>query len=362
LGYAADRLSRRWLIFAGVEVWSISSAACGLAHTFRQLLVARIGVGFGEAALAPAAYSLLGDLFPPEALGVALSAYSIGSLLGATGALAIGGLVIRAVGSGVEVPLLGDLHDWQATFLVVGLPGVCLAALAFAISEPLRAHPRAPPPSWKALFQFAWIQRAFLTCHFGGNACLMIMAYAYLAWLPTVMQRSFGWTAARTGPALFLYLSGVGVPLLMANGAIVDRMFRRGRLDAHMRYYRVGALCIAAAAVAAWTARTPLTLLLCFAPIVGLLNFAGVGAAALQIVTPTMLRGRMSACYLMVIGILGLLLGPLLVGVVTEKAMHDDGAVGHSLLVVLVVFGLLASLLFGAGMRPMRAAVAGRAG
>lgn len=120
---------------------------CGLARSFTLLFLARVGVGVGvgvgEAGLTPSAQSILADYFPRDRLPLAMGLYSMGIYIGGGMALIVGGLVITALekmGS-VHRPLLGDLRPWQATFLIVGAPGLLLGLIAFTIHEPARALP-----------------------------------------------------------------------------------------------------------------------------------------------------------------------------------------------------------------------------
>jgi len=136
----ADRYSRRLIIGTGVFLWSMATAACGLARNYTQLLLARIGIGVGEAALSPAAYSMIADLFPKEQIGRAISVYQSGAFFGAAIAFSVGGAVIGMT-SGVETldwPIVGSIKPWQAAFIIVGLPGVLMAALMATIREPAR--------------------------------------------------------------------------------------------------------------------------------------------------------------------------------------------------------------------------------
>ena len=121
----ADRRNRRNIIAVGVTFWSIATAACGLTRNFWQLFLARIGVGVGEAALSPAAYSMIADSFPPEKLGRALSVYTLGAIAGIGFALIIGGAVIGTVMTATDatLPLVGTVRPWQVVFFIVGLPG-----------------------------------------------------------------------------------------------------------------------------------------------------------------------------------------------------------------------------------------------
>ena len=136
----ADQTHRRNLMAAGLAFWSIMTATCGLARSFWGLFAARIGVGVGEAALSPAAFSLLADYFPPQRLARAISVYSMGLYFGAGLALMIGGSVVKAVSSAPvhELPIIGEVFPWQMTFFAVGLLGLPALLLMFTIREPVR--------------------------------------------------------------------------------------------------------------------------------------------------------------------------------------------------------------------------------
>src|SRR6476619_3516228 len=125
LGRMTDRFSRRWILFAGVTVWSLLTAASGLARNFTELFVVRLGVGSGEAACAPAATSLIGDLFPASRRATALSAFMMGLPLG---------IALSFLGSS----LLEHRFGWRSTFYISLIPGVMCALLALIISEPAR--------------------------------------------------------------------------------------------------------------------------------------------------------------------------------------------------------------------------------
>jgi MFS family permease len=136
----ADVGSRPFIIAAGIVVWSFATAVCGLTRTYWQLFLARMGVGVGEAALSPAAYSIISDSFPKSKLGLAMGVYSIGVFLGSGLAFLVGGTVIEIVESygGLTLPFIGDIKPWQATFFLVGLPGIHELLHMFAIQiQPL---------------------------------------------------------------------------------------------------------------------------------------------------------------------------------------------------------------------------------
>ena len=144
MGRLADSCNRRRLIAVGVALWSLMTTLCGFTSRFYHLLLLRMGVGLGEAALSPAAFSMIADYFPRRKRATALSIYSIGIYLGAglafTGGAILLGWADRLVSSreGNPLPVLGDIQPWQIVFLAVGLPGLLLTCLLATVREPNR--------------------------------------------------------------------------------------------------------------------------------------------------------------------------------------------------------------------------------
>jgi MFS family permease len=130
LGYLSDRWSRTRLIAIGTVVWSILTAGSGIAQSYAQLFLTRLGVGMGEATCAPAGQSLLGDLFPPQQRARAMSVFMLGIPAGIFLAYVAGGT-------------LGSSLGWRAVFLLAGIPGLALAALALTLREPVRGAAEA---------------------------------------------------------------------------------------------------------------------------------------------------------------------------------------------------------------------------
>ena len=141
IGRLADRSSRRRIIVWGIAVWSVMTALCGAARNYWQLFLARMGVGVGEAALSPPAYSLIADYFPKDRLGTAIGVYSLGIYLGSGLAMMLGGWVTGRVAAAAmwTLPLIGEVRPWQAVFFVIGLPGLLLALWVGTLREPARA-------------------------------------------------------------------------------------------------------------------------------------------------------------------------------------------------------------------------------
>ncbi|MFQ5635441.1 MAG: MFS transporter, partial [Gammaproteobacteria bacterium] len=140
LGWLADRARRTWIIGAGITVWSLATAACGLARSFGQLFAARVSVGVGEASLSPCALSMIADAFPEERRGKPVAFYSATLTLGAGIASLAGASVLAWSKSvpGIELPGVGQVAPWQFAFIAVGLPGIPLAVLMFFLREPVR--------------------------------------------------------------------------------------------------------------------------------------------------------------------------------------------------------------------------------
>lgn len=363
----ADRLNRRNIIALGVALWSAATALCALPRSFAGLFAARVGVGVGEAALSPAAYSMIADLFPPNRLSRALATYTIGVFAGSGLAYLIGGAVVGAVtkiGS-VEVPLLGELRPWQLVFLLVSLPGLPIALWILTLPEPVRRRCTDAPGGAAAHLSTAashlyghmrahW--QVYLS-HMLGFSLIALLFNASIAWLPTYLMRVFGLSSAQTGFWLGSILLVVGVSAVMLGGWLSDRLQTAGYSDATMRVgliSAVGALPFAAAATTVDSLPLSLTL------IAALLFFVtlpyGAAAAALQLVTPSHMRATASSVYLCLLNLIGLGLGPTLVALLTDHYFHSDLAVGRSLAVACTLAAPLAAGVLWWGLPHFRRA------
>src|SRR5277367_7076695 len=142
LGFLADRISRRNLIFAGVSVWSLGTIACGFSHNFGEIFASRIIVGLGEAALSPAAISLISDYFPPSRRGTAVGFFLSGIAMGSGAAILIGGGVLHGIELGIlNGTPLAAFAPWRMVLLVIGGPGLLWALAILLIREPVRQAP-----------------------------------------------------------------------------------------------------------------------------------------------------------------------------------------------------------------------------
>ena len=234
----SDRYSRRTIIAIGIFLWSLATAACGLARNFWQLFLARIGVGVGEATLTPAAYSMIADYFPREMLGRAIGLYAVGVYLGAGLALVLGGVAIRAIAASgpIDLPVVGTLAPWQLTFMVVAMPGLLIVVLMmFTVREPMRqnlAETREKSIPVREVAEFMWINRGTFGSIFFGYATGGMAFYGFLFWVPEFIRRSYGWDISDAGIVFGTQLVLLGTVGTYAGGWFCDWLTARGYKDA----------------------------------------------------------------------------------------------------------------------------------
>lgn len=358
LGRMADSRSRRGLITVGVLIWSAMTAACGLARQYWQFLLFRVGVGVGEAALSPAAYSLIADSFPAQRRATAISVYSMGIYLGSGLAFLLGGLVIKFASAqgDVHLPLLGEVRPWQLIFLLLGAAGVLFTLLMLAVKEPQRhgvgAGVEVP---MREVGAYLRANRRTVICHNFGFACISFASYGSGAWVPTFFVRTYGWDAGHVGVVYGSIVAVFGCLGIVFGGRLADRWAKRGRTDANMRVGLLAA-CLALPLSVAFPLLDDANLVaMLMAPTVFCLSMPfGVAPAAIQEIMPNSMRGQASAIYLFVVTLFGLGVGPTAVALVTDFVFHDDMALRYSLLIVTSLALLGGVVLLGMGLKPYR--------
>lgn len=369
IGRAADRYSRRGIIGAGIAIWCLMTAACGLARNFFQLFLARVGVGVGEAALNPAALSIISDYFPRKSRGRALTFYNMGVSLGVGVALIFGGQVIAWVAGAppVEIPGIGVLRAWQTVFILVGLPGLLVGLLMLTVREPVRRDRlRIQQADGRMTEEFSLRQtidylrqrwKTYLTL-FLGMSVVTIQGYNYFFWVPSMFLRTWQWTIPQISLAYGLITITCGPLGILLGGWIADRLYQRGHRDALMRTCLGGAICllIPGSVLAPLMPNASLALAMLVPVSVGGAMVTATGAAALQMITPNQMRAQTTALYYFVINILGLL-GPTAVGLVTDYGFGDDGALRWSLAIVCAAASVLGLVCLTANLPHYRAGV-----
>lgn len=374
-GAMADRFNRRWVIYAGVMIWSAATAACGFAASFWHMLFARVGVGAGEATLNPCATSMITDLFPRQRLTTALAVYAMGSTVGSGCAYLFGGLIVGLVSKSdtLVLPLVGEVRSWQATFFIVGLPGALLSLLIFAVPEPLRRGRRAlqrrAGAFWRdaigyyvAMLRFIRGRGRFFAYHYAGFGLAAMIVTGSGTWYPAYMGRSFGWKADKIGLYLGITLVLSGIVGKLIGGLAVDTMYRRGRRDAQFRWYAAALLLATPAGVIAFTSSSPWLFLGFIWLFLAVLSpFVACANAALNLVTPNELRGTGVAFFNATAGLIGAGVGPILIAALSDKlfggAANGGRSIGLGLATAIAICCPLAAALLLLGMKAMRRAV-----
>ena len=323
----ADRGSRRNVISVGVVVWSFMTALSGLAQSFLQLALARVGVGCGEAALSPASHSLITDYFPPERRATALSIYNIGGNLGIMLGFIVGGF-------------MGEAFGWRMAFLIVGLPGLAAALLArLTIREPLRGAMEARRvesaiPSVREVFRYMWSLRSFR--HLSLSAAFYAFAaYGFTVWGATFLIRVHGMSLSESGLWMGL-IQGVGGGVgTYVGGRLCDHL---GAQDARWMVWIPalgGALSLPLLAVFLfWPGK--LGALAGYAPAMMFsVFFVGPTYALTQSLAKLRMRAQASALVMFVMNLIGLGIAPLAVGALNDAMQSRFGveAVRYSLMV-----------------------------
>jgi MFS family permease len=306
----ADLYSRKWVMAVCVGLWSLMTALQGSAAGYYTLLAYRTGVGVGEAGGSPPAHSLISDYFPPEKRATALGVFSLGVPVGIMIGFLAGGWMAESLG-------------WRRAFVVVGLPGIVLAVLvALTLREPPRGHSEglhntaAPPGAWTVI-AFLASSRAFRHLSF-ASALYAFVGYSVVNWASSFLNRTYGMTPAEIGP----YLAGAfGVGGGIGNylgGVFADRWAKtdeRGRAFVPALSMILGLPF--ALAVYLVNDATTAALLLSVPAGAGLMYQAPAFAITQSLATPKM-RATAAAILIFVISVIGLMLGPLATGLISD--------------------------------------------
>jgi len=359
----ADTKSRPVIIAIGIAVWSVATAICGTAKSFFQLFAARMAVGVGEAALSPAAYSMITDAFPKSKLGVALGVYSMGSFLGAGLAYIIGGVAIDMVTriGIVEMPIIGTVKPWQMTFFIVGLPGLLIAALFFiTVKDPQRKGVVQGDSGYSIAEVFSYIGRnkSSFTAHYVGFGLLALVLYALMSWAPAFFLRNFELTTREVGLYLGTLVLVCNVGGVLTSGWLIDVFTKRGRTDAALIAAIVGGVgALIPAALFPFMPNLTTTLI-----VLGIaLYFASfpmaTSAAALQWMAPNQMRAQVTALFFLFMNLFGITGGSSLVALSTDYLFKDEQSVGFSMAIVACAAALIAVVLMARGLAAFRKTV-----
>ena len=356
----ADRGNRRTIIAAGIALWSLMTAACGLASTFGRLLLARIGVGVGEASLLAPGTSLLADYFDRDRLATATSVFQTGVFFGSGLAYMISGWVVGMVADRppIEWPLIGAIRQWQTVFLIVGLPGLAIALLMLTVREPARrVASKESMPVRAVLAHLRENARVFVPL-LTGLTLSAAVNWGIALFLGTWLQ-SRGWSEVRAGAVQGLLTAVLG-PVGVMTGAYIERVLRRrGRTDAPIRVAMIGAagMLVSATAYPSASSDTAVIAWLAIVNVFAAMPWGAAVAGAAQLV-PSAMRAQGIALYFIGVNLLSQLLGPWAVAKLTDSVFRSDAALGTSLVTVNLVGMTGAIALLWVALPAYRGAVA----
>ncbi|HEX2589853.1 MAG TPA: MFS transporter [Rhizomicrobium sp.] len=352
LGRIADIVPRKAQLLTAVIIWSLGTALCGLAHSFGELFAARLLVGVGEAAFAPAAMSLIADYFPADRRATATGVFFTGMAIGAGGAVAIGGALLDAAQHGVfaSLPFIGALAPWRIVLMLAGLAGVVIAVLFATLHDPItRTRSLRELRSRLAIRETVapFLKRLpLLFPLYAAMALCSTVDYAMLSWAPSLLSRNFAFTPLQVGASLgtiAIVASIVGTP---AGGILTDWCTKRwgstarprlmlgivvfGILGAPMGVLATGTQILIAAA--------------CWILVSAVLGIVSI-ATTLDLL-PIESRGLATSTIAFSNTIVGLGLGPTLVALTTDHIYGSPAAVGLAITTVITPLILLACLFY----------------
>lgn len=330
----ADRGVRRDIIALSLAAWSFMTVLSGFAQTYWQLLLARMGVGIGEAGGTPPATSMISDLYPPSQRATALGVYTLGIGLGIMAGFPLGGFVYESFG-------------WRAAFFVAGAPGLLLAIIVrLTVAEPKRGSSEARDadvsrPTIGQTFRFMLSQPSFLWL-LAGCMLICVSANAFLAWTSPFLIRTHGLGVGEVSLALGLLVGGLGGAGAVLIGMVCDRLSKR---DLRWRPWIIIACAIAALpfAYGFLHAETPMAayMMNIVPSFVGLI-YASIAYTAAQELVGVRMRATASAFMLFSLTLLGIGGGPTIVGFLSTHFAATDPE--HSLrraLELMLIFNAL---------------------
>lgn len=364
LGRMADTGNRPRLIVFGMILWCAATAACGLTTGFTTLLVARILVGFGEATLSPASYSLIASYFPKERLGFAISLYMLGITFGGGLATYIVGTVAAAAGNTSLFGVPPGTDGWRTAFLIVGMLGIPFIALMFTVREPRKGRDVTTPPA-PPLGEVLEHVRMHLGAYgplLGGFGVMAIASLGVVLWGPAYFIRVHGLTQAEVGALFGLAMGLCGTVGLLAGGWLADRFYTRGTVDAAPRIVIVSLLLQTPLFLAVYLAPTAaMAKILLIPAMFAMLLQGGLQGASIQLVAPDRMRGLIVAIYLMLTNVIGMAIGPFLIAQFAERVFGGSHGIGMALATVTAASSLGGAAMIAAGLPAFRRLAAHRA-
>lgn len=353
IGRLADKKSRKTIIAIGISFWCLMTAATGIIKTYLQLFIARVGVGVGEATLSPSALSMISDYFPKEKRGTAMGFFNMGVSVGSGIALILGGQIVAYFADfpPIILPIVGEIYEWQALFIFIGIPGLLVALLMTTVKEPSRkgkmkiltkSGDTSEEISIKETIRFIYERKEAYGWLFLSMACSVLMGYAFLSWLPTMYMRAYDVSIS----TITLWL---GVAFLLGGpfGAIMsgwlgDKLYTKNNKSSHVMLFAYSMIVLTIAATLVPLMPSYQTATLMFMPqIIMAAGQTALAPVAMINITPNQIRGQVTAVYFFVISMTGYTLGPTSVALITDFIFKDESLITYSISIVSLVAGVI---------------------
>lgn len=345
----ADQYSRVNIITICLSIWSFMTVLSGVAGNFLQLLAARIGVGIGEAGGGPSSHSLIADYVKVENRSTALGVFALGVPIGLMVGFQVGGW-------------LEQNYGWRVAFLAAGFPGLILALiLRMTVKEPARGHSQmeaqvihGDQPSIKQVMQHMRAIRTFRLLCF---ACAMqaFAGYGLIQWLPSFLSRSHQMTSGDIGFWLAMTI-GVGGAIGSAGGGYLADRFGKKDIRWQLWLPGIGGFLGAPIAFGILLSDNPDTVMIyVFLHAIAVNAYLGPAFAVTQTLSPVRMRALASALLLFMINIIGLGLGPQIVGILSDqlRPAFGDESLRYGILIGCMAY-LVAAAFFALAAKAAR--------
>ena len=362
-GRIVDKVNRVRVLIGGIIIWSVATAACGFSKNSWQLVLSRSGVGAGEAALTPASWSIISDLFPVEKRSFPMSIYLMGPYIGQGLSLLFGAQILRIYNEPVTLFESIIVQPWQIIFLIIAVPGVILGLLMFALKDPVRkevlvSEKEEGTDSIKEVFAYVIKNIGAYMPLLIGSAFIVVLLYGVQSWVPTFLHRIHGWEHTRIGDQyglVALFAGSLGV----VSGPMAEKYLTKLNFNA-------ATIIVCIITAVALTIIGPITFLSLSSDIVLIGIFItsffitlplALFATSLQNITPNQYRGVVSGLYVFTVNITGYGLGPMVVAFFTDKVFKSEMAIDLSMAAMFLICGPISFFIFYLGRKPFAKAL-----
>ena len=356
LSRMADGGVRKSVISGALAVWSVATAWCGFAQSFWAFFASRAVIGASESGCGPASLSMIADAVPRERLPRAYAIYNSGFLGGQALSLLFGGVLIGLLANvaPITLPGIGTVHNWQLVFMMLGVPGLVVAAVFWiTVQEPHRKGGTRPGGyPLREVIGCIVSQRALHVPLICGILLMAFQTYGLLPWLPAFYERTYGWGPAVIGPTLGLVTLACSTVGLFGGARLAEVLGKR-RDDANLRVLWLAQLLpIPLFFVAPLMPNAYLALAFNAAGMV--INTMGAAGfnAALNLATPNEMRSQIIVLYFMLQNAIAGSLGPTVVALITDHVAHSEADLRYVIAGVRLIVGPLTAYFLWKSLVP----------